>query len=148
MQTRRTRNAKQPLKICKLQGKTRGREKKTPLPSFFCRFFPPAKIPANQSGPTSSPFSFSFFSLFFFLFSFVARLLFGFAATSTSELHASVGWTDRFSRGENYRRTRWKFVDALFCEGVCTLAFVGMVGPQQLPCLGVLAISPAERTFC
>ena len=146
MQTRRTRNAKQPLKICKLQGKTRGREKK-PLCRHFLPFFSPAKIPANQSGPTSSPFSF-FFVFFFFLFSFVARLLFGFAATSTSELHASVGWTDRFSRGENYRRTRWKFVDALFCEGVCTLAFVGMVGPQQLPCLGVLAISPAERTFC
>ena len=145
MQTRRTRNAKQPLKICKLQGKTRGREK-NPLPSFFAVFFPPRKFQRTSLDQPPPHFLFSFF--FFFLFSFVARLLFGFAATSTSELHASVGWTDRFSRGENYRRTRWKFVDALFCEGVCTLAFVGMVGPQQLPCLGVLAISPAERTFC
>ena len=146
MQTRRTRNAKQPLKICKLQGKTRGREKK-PLCRHFLPFFPPRE---NSSEPvwTNLLPIFFFFLCFFFLFSFVARLLFGFAATSTSELHASVGWTDRFSRGENYRRTRWKFVDALFCEGVCTLAFVGMVGPQQLPCLGVLAISPAERTFC
>ena len=147
MQTRRTRNAKQPLKICKLQGKTRGREKKPLCRHFLPVFSPPRKFQRTSLDQPPPHFLF-LFSLFFFLFSFVARLLFGFAATSTSELHASVGWTDRFSRGENYRRTRWKFVDALFCEGVCTLAFVGMVGPQQLPCLGVLAISPAERTFC